>query len=367
MENPWIKFDTDQYSFEEIKEGKYSPPLNGYKKIALDFCRDWLTGREKFSLHTSGSTGDPKEIEFTRKQLEASARLTAMALDLQKGFTSLVCLDTRYTAGIMMLVRSLVSGMNMIIVEPSSNPLEKNSDRDTIDFAAMVPLQIETILKSPQKEILNGIRIILIGGAILNPKTIREFESLQPSFFATYGMTETLSHIALQKLNGTDAHDFFQTLPGIVMSKDERGCLTILAPHISNEVIVTNDLVEFVSPTQFRWLGRADNVINTGGVKVIPEKIETLISSVLEDLNISNRFFVAARPDPVFGESVNLFFEGEPFSSQEEELIQMKLKGYLDKFERPRFIHFVKKFMETETGKINKGKTMALVKLTQSS
>ena len=362
MQQHWVKFNSDQFFLEDIQKGYYPKSISSYKKIALDFCRDWLNGKEKFTLHTSGSTGDPKAIEFTRNQLEASAQLTASVLGLQKGFTSLVCLDTRYTAGMMMLVRSLVSGMNMIIVEPASNPLEKISESDSIDFTAMVPLQVETILKSPQKEILNDIKIILIGGAMVNPKTIREFESLHPSFYATYGMTETLSHIALQRLNGKDALDFFQALPGIALSKDERDCLTILAPHISNKVIITNDLVEFVSPTQFRWLGRADNVINTGGVKVIPEKIESLISSVLEELNISKRFFVAARPDAVLGQSANLFFEGEPFSPQVEELLQMKMNRSLDKFERPRFIHFIKKFVDTETGKINKGKTIALVK-----
>jgi o-succinylbenzoate---CoA ligase len=360
MQQHWVKFNSDQFFLEDIQKGYYPKSISSYKKIALDFCRDWLNGKEKFTLHTSGSTGDPKAIEFTRNQLEASARLTASVLGLQKDFTSLVCLDTRYTAGMMMLVRSLVSGMNMIIVEPASNPLEKISESDSIDFAAMVPLQVETILKSPTKKNLNEIKIVLIGGAELSHKTAKALAPLKASFFATYGMTETLSHIALQKLNGKDAQDFFQALPGIALSKDERDCLTILAPHISDKVIITNDLVEFVSPTQFRWLGRADNVINTGGVKVIPEKIEAMIGELLDEMKISRRFFVAAIPHPALGESVNLFFEGEPLPVLTEELIRKKIDGSLDRFQRPRSIHYVEKFIVTGTGKINKGRTIDL-------
>lgn len=362
MSGLWIQSDDDRFTFEEIQQGSYPEPLTSSKKSAFNFCRDWLNGKSKFELETSGSTGTPKKIEVTRDQLKASAQLSASVLGLQKKTTALVCLDTRYIAGIMMLVRSMEVGMNMIIEEPSSNPLEKIDTGLVIDFTAMVPLQLETILKSQQKEKLNPIKIVLIGGAALNPKTIKEIEVITCNFFATYGMTETLSHIALQKLNGPDAQDFFEVLPGIKLTKDQRDCLVIEAPHINNQPIITNDLVEFVTPSQFRLLGRYDTIINTGGVKVIPEKIEATISILLENLGISNRFFVASLQDDLLGESVNLFFEGASFPIQTEELIQKKLRDALDRFERPKSIRFITTFINTDTGKINKLKTIASIK-----
>lgn len=362
MQDLWIKFDKHQFSLREIKNGVYPDSLPHFGKSSLDFCHEWLNGKETFILQTSGSTGMPKKISVTRNQLKASARLTAEAIRIQKNDTSLICLDTRYIAGIMMIVRSLETGMNMIIVEPSSNPLEKVEEDDTIDFTALVPLQLETILKSPQREKLNKIKNVLIGGAAINPKTIKELEGLTCSLFATYGMTETLSHIALQKLNGINAQNFFQVLPGITITQDERGCLVINAPHISNDLIVTNDLVELPASSRFRWLGRIDTIINTGGVKVIPEKIEAAISVLLDELKISNRFFVAALPDVLLGESVNLFVEGSPFPTQTEEMIQHKFREALNRFETPKSIRYVSGFINTETGKINKIKTIALIK-----
>jgi len=361
MQDIWIKFDKHQFSLIEIKNGVYSDSLPHFGKSPLDFCHEWLNGNATFMLQTSGSTGIPKKISVTRNQLKASARLTAKAIGLQQNDTSLICLDTRYIAGIMMIIRSLESGMNMIIVEPCSNPLEKVNEEDSIDFAALVPLQLETILKSPQREKLNKIKNVLIGGAALNHKTIKDLEDIECNFFATFGMTETLSHIALQKLNGKNAQDFFQVLEGITITKDERGCLVINASHVSGDLIVTNDLVDILGTSQFRWLGRIDTVINSGGVKVIPEKIEAAISVVLDELKISNRFFVGALPDLLLGESINLFVEGSPFSIQTEVMIQNKFKEALNKFEVPKSIRYVSGFINTDTGKINKLKTIALI------
>lgn len=358
---PWIKFERNQIRFDEILSESSYQPRNDFEKSTLKFCKEWLSGQGLFTLQTSGSTGIPKKITVTRDQLKASANLTATVLGFQKNDTSLVCLDTRYIAGIMMIVRSLEVGMNMIIVEPSSNPLEKIEEGTPIDFTAFVPLQLETILRSPDSNKLNQIKIALIGGAALNSKTVKKIQRLKCNFFATYGMTETLSHIALQKINGTNAQDYFEVLPGITLSKDQRDCLIIYAPHLSNEPIVTNDLVEFITSSQFRWLGRADNIINTGGVKVIPEKIEASISTLFEDLNIDNRFFVAALPDDFLGESVNLVVEGLPFKTEKEDMIREKINNSLKRFERPKSIHYVLHFINTDTAKVNKNKTITLI------
>jgi o-succinylbenzoate---CoA ligase len=362
----WIEFDHDRISLEEIKRGTTSLTTSKFKKTALDFCHDWLNGKESFELQTSGSTGTPKKIIVTRSQLIASATLSAAVLGLQKNFTALVGLDISYIAGVMMMVRALEVGMNMIMVEPTSNPLEKIDAGRTVDFTALVPLQLETILKSPHKEKLNDIKIALVGGAALHPSTIKTLEKIPCRFFATYGMTETLSHIALQQLNGINRQDYFEALPGITLDQDERGCLVIHAPHIHQHAIITNDLVALISPTQFRWLGRIDHVINTGGVKVIPEKIEVSIAMVLDVLKISSRFFVAGLPDQLLGQAVTLIMEGPPLSIQEEELLQEKLKELPDRFERPKSIRYVSGFINTDTGKINKLKTIKLLEASNS-
>ena len=361
MQEQWVELGNDRFLLEEIKKGNDTASLTDFEKSALDFCREWIQGKERFELQTSGSTGTPKKISVTRDQLQASANLTAKALGLKKDNTALVCLDTRYIAGIMMIVRSLEVGMNMIIVEPSSNPLEKIEEGTSIDFTAFVPLQLETILRSPDSKKLNQIKIALIGGAALNSKIVKDIKGMKCNFYTTYGMTETLSHIALQKLNGRSAQDYFELLPGITLSKDKRDCLIIHAPHLSNEPIITNDLIEFITSSQFRWLGRADNIINTGGVKVIPEKIEASIGKFFEELNMSNRFFVAALPDDLLGQSVNLFIEGHPFETETEDFIQEKINYSLSRFERPKSIRYVVQFIDTDTGKINKNKTIALM------
>jgi o-succinylbenzoate---CoA ligase len=361
MQAHWIRIDTQQFSIAEIMTGIYPDSLSDFQKTSLTFCIEWLNGKETFTLQTSGSTGTPKKISVTRQQLKASAQLTVSALALKKNDISLVCLDTRYIAGVMMIVRSLEAGMNMILVDPSSNPLEKLEENTSIDFTAFVPLQLETILRSPDSKKLNQIKIALIGGAALNSKTVKDIKGMKCNFYATYGMTETLSHIALQKLNGNDAQDYFEVLQGITLSKDKRDCLIIHAPHLSNEPILTNDLVEFITSPQFRWLGRADNIINTGGVKVIPEKIEASISILFEELNVLNRFFVAALPDNLLGQSVNLFIEGNPFGEKTGELIHEKINQSLNRFERPKSIYYVLHFINTDTGKIDKNKTMTLI------
>jgi o-succinylbenzoate---CoA ligase len=357
---PWIRFERNQIRLIDVSLEISNPSYSQFEKSVLAFCHEWLQGKDSFTLSTSGSTGTPKQITITRNQLKASALLTANKIGLHQNDTSLICLDVRYIAGIMMMVRSLEVGMNMVVVAPSSNPLEKVSPSDKIDFTAMVPLQVETILKSPQRDRLNEIGIVLIGGAALNAKTIKKIEVMKCCFYATYGMTETISHIALQKLNGESAQHYFETLAGITLSKDERDCLVIYAPHVSDKPIITNDLIEFVTPSKFHWLGRFDSIINTGGIKVIPEKVESSIDSILSTMDFNRRFFIASLPDELYGKSVNLFIEGSPLSPESEEMLQQTLKSTLSRFERPKSIRYIETFAETETGKINKIKTVEL-------
>jgi O-succinylbenzoic acid--CoA ligase len=360
MNYSWLIVNGTSYSLSDIRQGNFSESSNPVENSPLSFCKDWLNGKQEFLLSTSGSTGSPKVISVTREKLKASALLTTSYLGLKKEFTALVCLDTRYIAGVMMLVRSMETGMNMYVVEPSANPFEKIPNTVPIDFVALVPYQLESILQSDQKDRFNSLQIALIGGAPLSAKTRNALPEYPCNFYATYGMTETLSHIALQKLNGINAQNFFQVLPGIMVTTDDRGCLVIQAPHLSKAPLVTNDLVEQIESDKFRWLGRIDSVINSGGIKVIPERIETIIEPIMTSLHLPNRFFVAGVSDPLLGEVVTLIMEGDLTSNQEQDL-RFRLKECLSRYEVPKTIRYASQFIQTDTGKINKLKTLALL------
>jgi len=333
--------------------------INLLEAKTISFCRNWMAGQLSFEIQTSGSTGVPKRIFLDRKSMIASAMATAQALELQAGQTSLVCLDTGYIAGMMMLVRSMEVGMNMVVVEPSANPFEFVNTKSSVDFAALVPYQVKSILDSPQAGWFNQLKTILIGGAPLDLVTKKALRNYSCTFYETYGMTETISHIALKKLNGSDLTDYFKALPRIVVRQDERGCLCIKAPYLVEE-IVTNDVVEFRSPEEFLWLGRWDNVINSGGVKVFPERTEEKISKLFSELQIQNRFFIAGLPDSMLGQAVTLIVEGFLTPDQQSQLRE-NLKKSLFKYEIPRSVEFVKVFTETATGKINRSISTSLI------
>lgn len=331
-----------------------------FEESTLDFIRAWLNGDTTFSLHTSGSTGTPKPIIVSRQQMMTSATLTAQALGLRPGYTALVCLDTRYIAGKMMLVRCLTTGMHIVAVAPTANPLEQVPAELSLDFTALVPYQVYALLASPQQARLGAIRHTLVGGAALDPAVLPALETLPGRFYATYGMTETISHIALQHLNGPEASPVFRVLPGVTITTDERDCLVIQAPHVS-QTIVTNDLVKIIAPDSFQWLGRWDNIINSGGVKIIPEKVEEAVGAVLNGLNITRSFIVAGLPDPKLGHKLTLIVDGIEFTPQQWNVILAKLREALPAYEVPKDHLSVPAFRYTDTGKIHRHKTIEIV------
>ncbi len=340
-----------------VESALHQPPSSwgDQERNALDVIRQWLSGKSEFTFQTSGSTGSPKSLTFRREQLEASAKLTADALGLKRGTTSLVCLDVNFVAGTMMIIRSLVTGMDMVIQPASANPL--SGLQETIDFIALVPLQLATVLRESPNE-LNRISIVLIGGASLSMQSIEQLQDRPNAYFATYGMTETLTHIALQRLNGPHVQDTFRLLPGIDASTDERGCLVVQAPHLGSTPIATNDHVEFTSPTNFRVIGRTDAVVNSGGIKIHPKKIEDVVHRVLMALGIQVRFFITGKPDEQLGERVCLVLEGQPQSSAVEVAIKDGLGKQLGKFEVPKEIQYAQLFSETPTQKIDRLATL---------
>tara|TARA_R110002051_G_scaffold315685_1_gene394364 strand:+ start:324 stop:1412 length:1089 start_codon:yes stop_codon:yes gene_type:complete len=328
-----------------IKEGvPFEIPLG-------DFLLDWLNDKPTISVKTSGSTGKPKTVHLKKEHMINSALATAEFFGLEAGDTVLHCLPASYIAGKMMMVRAIVLGLRLDYVEPSSVPLAGLSK--SYKFGAMVPLQLENSLDK-----IHQIDTVIVGGAPISAQLMDKIQLLENNIFETYGMTETVSHIAIKKisqnLNGEDHN--FELLPDIKIYADDRGCLVVDAPMLAEETIITNDLVQIINENEFKWLGRYDNIINSGGVKLIPEEIESKLTSF-----ISSRFFVSAMPDDLLGEKLVLFVEGN--SIDQSILEELKNKGTLENFEIPKQLVTVAKFAETGNGKLDRKKTLNLLKV----
>ena len=314
------------------------------------FLIDWFNDKSFVEVKTSGSTGVPKVIQLQKGHMVNSAIATGSFFNLLEKTSALLCMSVNYIAGKMMLVRALILGWHIDVVDAVSNPLKK-IDKE-YDFSAMVPMQLHNSLDDISK-----IKKIIVGGGVVSTELLEKIQNVQVEIFATYGMTETITHIAVKKLNnyhsGLVEESNYQILPNVSISKDKRGCLVIEASKISNDVIVTNDLIDISSDNSFKWLGRFDTVINSGGIKLIPEQIEEKLSEI-----IVNRFFVAGVKDALLGEKLILLIEGVKNS-----VILNKVKNLdsLSKFEIPKEIYFLEKFIETPTQKIQRNKTIQLL------
>lgn len=331
--------------------------LGQQESNVLRLIDQWQNGSTSFSFQTSGSTGPPRQIVFHRDQLAASAQLTATAFQLKSGYTALVCLDVNFVAGAMMVVRCLVTQMNMIIRPPSSDPLD--GLHEPIDFAAFVPQQVQTLLDQKTTAQLDTMRTVIIGGAPISNDTIEKLQLRKAAFYATYGMTETLTHVAILKLNGPDRQREFHLLPGIKISIDGRGCLVLHAPHLGPDPIITNDLVEISSENTFRLRGRKDHVINSGGIKIQLQKVEEAVQEVFDETGIKNRFFASGIPDEKLGERLVLVIEGSPLSHNQEQIIIRGVAPALTQFETPRSLLYAPHFSLTPTRKIDRIATLA--------
>jgi len=343
-----INLRGENYSLSEIDQ---IITQSQFEQDSLSFIQDWLSGQEHFDQLTSGSTGPPKLIKLTRSQMTASANGTIKALNLKPQTNSLLCINPKYIGGKMMLVRSIINKMNIVLIEPSSRPFETLSTN--VDFVALTPHQMSVTLNYPVANHLNKIQTIILGGAPVNANLQSKIQELKCSVYSTYGMTETSSHIALKKLNGVDKSNHFTALEKIELNLDNRECLTIKGAVSNFETVVTNDRVNLINKKQFDWLGRIDNVINSGGIKVQSEKVEKVVDQILGDLELTHRIFVTGLPDKTLGEQVTLFVEGK-IDSKAMSSIKNLINARLTKFEKPKRIITTEKFEETDSGKIDK-------------
>ncbi len=310
------------------------------------FVKEWLKDDRLIELKTSGSTGEPKSILVEKTQMLSSAAMTAGYFGFQKGQTALLCLPVHYIAGKMMVIRAMLSGLNLLCVPPSGDPLSTLPPDTVIDFAPLLPMQLNAAATT------SSIKKILLGGAPVDPLLEQQLQLFPSEIFHGYGMTETLSHVALRHVNGPQHSDVYEALNGIDFETDERDCLVINASFL-NVPVYTNDVVDLYSSTSFSWKGRADFVVNSGGVKLYPEEIERRVAEY-----IPFRFFFAGVPDERFGEKLCLVMEGTPLAVEEMNYLRDILRNHLDKYESPREFIFVPEFRMTTSGKINRLATM---------
>jgi len=327
------KEDLCRIAYSFIKEGEE------FEQSVGDFLLDWFDDKSYIDMYTSGTTGTPKPIRIEKSAMVQSALATGDFFGLEPGDRVLHCLPANYVAGKMMFIRAFILGLDMDFVPPSSHPLDHNDKK--YDFSAMVPLQAKNSIDK-----LKNIKKLIIGGVKIHKSLEQELVKLPIEIYETYGMTETITHIAAKRV-GVKA---FTTLPHVTVSVNENQCLEIVAKNIGNEKIVTNDIVELISDTQFVWLGRFDNVINSGGIKIMPEQVESKLSTL-----IPRRYFVTGLPDDILGEHVVLYVEGSPME------IDLSVFDVLDKYEKPKEIVFIPKFKETATGKIMREESKELI------
>lgn len=311
------------------------------------FLNEWYGEKNTITTQTSGSTGAPKSIHLSKDHMLVSAKKTIDFLKIEKGSSCYLCLSCDTIAGKMMLVRAIVNEMRIIVGPVSTGTLELLNEK--VSLAAIVPMQLQqALMHLPEK--LKLIENTLVGGASVNDSLQEILQQESLTVFQTFGMTETISHVALRKI-GHQQDEYYQGLDGISFSTDEQQRLIIHYPEIGLDNILTNDLVKLQSPSTFIWLGRADFVINTGGIKVLPEIVESKLSNI-----INRPYIIFGLPDEKLGQKVALLIEGEP-----SEPLNSNLEDQLDKYERPKQIIFLEQFVRTESGKINRLETIKLL------
>ncbi|PQA95575.1 AMP-dependent synthetase [Chryseobacterium shigense] len=309
-----------------------------------NFLEEWFSNGETVKVQTSGSTGIPKVFEIEKKKMINSAVMTCDFLGLKEGNKALLCLPVDYISGKMMVVRSIQRKLKLIVTEPSLKPTEYLDQE--VDFCAMTPLQVENSLDK-----LHLIKNLIIGGAAVSEnlkEKILNTELLSRTsnrIFETYGMSETLSHIALKQII-PKPEEYFTAFENVSITTDERGCLEIWAPNVNAEVLKTNDLVEIKNGKQFKFLGRIDNVINSGGAKIFPETLEALVKK-----EIPNEAVFLGIEDDRLGQKLILIIEGEESADLSEKVLKIPFEK---SFHKPKEVIFTEKIPRTPNGKVNR-------------
>lgn len=315
-----------------------------------EFINQWQSPSPTLLVHTSGSTGKPKPMLVEKRRMEASARITCQFLGLKRGDTALLCMPLDYIAGKMMVVRAIVWGLQLIDIPPCGHPL-KQIDTAPV-FAAMVPMQVfNSMQDANERQKLWQIKHLIIGGGAINDDMAAELRQHPNAVWSTYGMTETLSHIALRRLSGPQASEWYEPFDGVNVSINADGCLVIDAPTVCALPLTTNDIAEIAADgRRFRIRGRKDNVICSGGIKL---QIEEMEAKLRPYINVP--FLISKRSDPKFGETVVMIAETNDIES-----LKTICKERLNKYEQPHKYIAVDSIPTTETGKPARAKAMEI-------
>lgn len=330
-----------------INGKRYTSPESMRGKVPEDvvnFLVEWYDDAEYMQAYTSGSTGVPKAIKLLKRDMLASAQLTNQFLGIDAQATLLLCMSPSYIAGKMMIVRAILAGAHLVVVPPSSTPLQ------TIDIAitmtAMVPMQVAETLRQVQgKEQLSRVSKLLVGGAPVDSALEQQLLALPTTTYVTYGMTETVSHVALRRVG----EPYYTAIGDVSFTTDHRDCLVIDASQLSAKRFVTNDVVELIDHRHFCWKGRYDNIIMSGGLKFSAEQLEAKIAPLL-----ASRYYFTAAPDERLGQHVVLVIEGQPYDEVALEQLRVAMTAYLTRYEMPREIRFLERFAETASGKVKR-------------
>ncbi len=307
----------------------------------------WFDTSDTITISTSGSTGRPKLINHCKESMKTSARMTAERFQLRSGMRSHNCLPARYIAGKMMLIRALEIDMDQICVAPKlALHMPEVSKGKRIHFSAMTPMQLSATLDECP-DFINRIDQLILGGAPISRSLMMRIQALETRTYATYGMTETITHIATKQVNGSGRQEVFETLDGVEIYTED-GNLIIKAKHFGSDPIKTTDQVELIGDRQFRWIGRSDDVINRGGVKIHPAEVEYKLSHA-----ITHRYIVTAEGDKGSGFKPALVIESNAYSELQNNHLLQAINS-LGKLERPENIYFVKQLIETPTGKVKR-------------
>jgi o-succinylbenzoate---CoA ligase len=308
-----------------------------------DFLVNWFDSSDFILQTTSGSTGPAKELKLSKKSMLASALLTLKTLEIKNKQMVLLCLPLRYIAGKMMVVRALAGNHHLVIQTPRNTP---HISTQKIALTALVPLQLKNLIAKNQQ--FNTIQNILVGGAAIDKELEEKIQDLPTATYETYGMAETCSHVALRRVNGPNRESVFQLLDGITAETDPEGRLCIHAPQLSENVFQTNDLAEMVGDRTFRWLGRADHIINSGGIKINPIEIEREVEPIL-----GYKCVVLGLPHPTWGQELVMVVETLNKQMSEETAMQ-SIQSHLSSTQRPKKIVFMNEFPRNESMKTDR-------------
>lgn len=314
------------------------------EQLLHSFIKEWYNEQDYIEVKTSGSTGISKIIQLPKKHCIVSAKNTLSFLSLKENDTALLCLSMETIAGKMMVIRSIVGNLKLLVTDPTSNPLEWIDS--PIQFSAMVPLQVEKIIATNATR-LKQLDQLIIGGGPVSTQLIEHLKNNNYTALQTFGMTETISHVALRKI-GEITETYYTALPSVSFEEKNQQ-LIVHYPGVLSEALLTNDLVELISTRTFKWLGRIDFIINSGGIKINPEEVESKLSTV-----INAPFFIAGIPDDRLGSKVILVIE----SKQKINLNKEVLKQFLSPFSVPKVVYYCVNFERTKSGKINRIKAL---------